>query len=88
VLSAQARQVLRQTEVFERAARSTAGEREPEVALAIDDCLPTAPLIQRLARLQARCPAMMVSLFTEGLGTAQRRVLDGSSSVGLGLLAR
>lgn len=86
MLSAQARQVLRQAEVFERAARSTACEQEPELVLAIDDFLPMAPLIHSLARLQARYPDMMVSLFTEGLGTTQRRVLDGSASVGLGFL--
>lgn len=85
-LAAQARQVLRQADVFERAAQSMADEQEPELALALDDFVPIAPLTHSLAGLQARYPDMTVSLFTEGLGSAQRRVVDGSASVGLGFL--
>lgn len=82
-LLGQARQVLRQAEVFERTAQAIAAGLEPELPIAIDSFVPTPPVIHCLAGLQARYPDLAVTLFTEGMGAAERRVRDGSATLGL-----
>lgn len=83
VLVAQARQVLRQAEVFERTAQAMAAGLEPELTVALDSFVPTQGVIQCLAHLQNRHPDLPVTLFTEGLGAAERRVREGSATLGL-----
>lgn len=83
VLATQARQVLTQADLFERAARSIAAGLEPELTLAIDSFVPTPPVIRGLDGLRQTYPNLMVTLFTEGLGAAERRVRDGSATLGL-----
>lgn len=83
VLVEQARQVLRQAAVFERSAQAMAAGLEPELTLAIDSFVPTAPVIRGLASLRERHPDLPVTLFTEGIGAAERRVRDGSATLGL-----
>lgn len=83
VLAVQARQVLRQAEVFERTAQAIAAGLEPELAIALDSFVPTPPVIRGLAGLQAHHPDLAVTLFTEGIGAAERRVRDGSATLGL-----
>ena len=82
-LAAQARQVLRQADVFERTAQAIAAGLEPELPIAIDSFVPTPPVIRSLASLQAQYPNLAVTLFTEGMGAAERRVRDGSATLGL-----
>lgn len=79
----QARQVLRQADAFERTAKAMSAGLEPGLALAIDSFMPTAPVIRGLASLQAHFPELAVTLFTEGLGAAERRVREGSATLGL-----
>lgn len=83
VLAGQARQVLRQADAFDRSARSMAEGLEPELTLALDSFAPTEPVIRGLAGLQALYPDLRVTLFTEGLGAAQRRVREGTATLGL-----
>lgn len=83
VLAAQARQVLRQAEVFELTARSIAAGLEPELSIALDSFVPTPPVIRSLASLQLAYPNLTVTLYTEGIGSAERRVRDGSAILGL-----
>ncbi|MFO6420245.1 LysR family transcriptional regulator [Hylemonella sp. W303a] len=83
VLAAQARQVLRQAEAFERTAQSMAAGLEPELSLAVDSFVPTPPLIRSLAGLRTQHPELAVTLFTEGMGAAERRVHEGSATLGL-----
>ena len=85
-LAAQARQVLRQAELFERTAGAIAEGLEPELSFAVDNMVPTAPVIRSLAGLQRRFPDLAVTLFTEALGGAERRVRSGSAALGLCLL--
>lgn len=82
-LAAQARQVLRQADVFERTAQAIAAGLEPELPIALDSFVPTPPVIRSLAGLQAQHPDLAVTLFTEGMGAAERRVRDGSATLGL-----
>ncbi len=82
-LAAQARQVLRQADLFERTAKAIATGLEPELPIAIDSFVPTPPVIRSLAGLQTEYPDLAVTLYTEGLGSAERRVRDGSATLGL-----
>lgn len=83
VLAAQARQVLRQAEAFERTAQAIAAGQEPELSIAVDSFVPTPPVIRCLAGLQAQFPDLTLTLYTEGIGAAERRVRDGSANLGL-----
>ena len=85
-LAKQARQVLRQAELFERTAQTIAEGLEPELTFAVDGMVPTQPVIRSLAALQARFPDLAVTLFTEGLGGAERRVRAGAAALGLCVL--
>lgn len=82
-LAAQARQVLMQADLFERMAGAISAGLEPDLAVALDSFVPTPPVIRSLAGLQARHPDLPVTLFTEGLGAAERRVRDGSATLAL-----
>lgn len=75
--------MLRQAEVFDRTARAIAAGLEPELPIAIDSFVPTPPVIRSLAGLQAEYPNLTVTLFTEGMGAAERRVRDGTATLGL-----
>ena len=85
-LATQARQVLRQAELFERTASAIAGGLEPELTFSVDSMVPTKPVIQSLAALQQRYPDLTVTLFTEALGGAERRVRSGSAALALCML--
>lgn len=82
-LAAQARQVLRQAEAFERTAQAISAGLEPELPIAIDSFVPTPPVIHSLAGLQSQYPDLAVTLYTEGMGAAERRVREGSATLGL-----
>lgn len=82
-LVAQARQVLRQADLFERSASAIAEGLEPELTFAVDGMVPTGPVIDGLAALQKRFPDLAVTLFTEALGGAERRVRAGAATLGL-----
>lgn len=86
VLATQARQVLRQAELFERTASAIAGGLEPELTFSVDSMVPTDPVIRTLGALQRRFPDLAVTLFTEALGGAERRVRSGSAALGLCML--
>lgn len=85
-LAAQARQVLRQAELFERTAGAIAGGLEPELTFSVDNMVPSGPVIRTLGALQQRFPDLAVTLFTEALGGAERRVQSGGAAIGLCLL--
>ena len=82
-LVAQARQVLRQADLFERSASAIAEGLEPELTFAVDGMVPTVPVIDGLGALQRRFPDLAVTLFTEALGGAERRVRAGAATLGL-----
>jgi DNA-binding transcriptional LysR family regulator len=85
-LTAQARQVLRQAELFERTASAIAGGVEPELTFAVDSMVPSELVIGNLASLQRRFPHLAVTLFTEAMGGAERRVRSGAAVLGLCML--
>jgi DNA-binding transcriptional LysR family regulator len=83
VLAQQARQVLRQAELFQNTATTIAAGMEPELTVAADSIVPTEPLIASLRNLQTTFPNLPVALYTEGLWSAERRVRNGSAALAL-----
>ena len=86
VLVGQARLVLASAARFEAVAAGTREGLEPELALAIDPLVPTAPLIDSLRALNETFPALPVSFSTEGLGGSLRRLRSGSAALAVCLL--
>lgn len=83
VLVDQARLVLASAARFEAVAASTRAGVEPELALAIDPLVPTAPLIESLRALSENFPDLPVSFSTEGLGGSLRRLRSGSAALAI-----
>jgi DNA-binding transcriptional LysR family regulator len=86
VLVEQARLILASAARFEVVAASTRSGLEPELAIAIDPLIPTAPLIESLRALSDTFPDLPVSFSTEGLGGALRRLRNGSAALAVCLL--
>ena len=86
VLVDQARLVLASAARFEAVAAGTRRGLEPELALAIDPLVPTAPLIDSLSALSDTYPDLPVSFSTEGLGGSLRRLRSGSVALAFCLL--
>lgn len=86
VLVDQARLVLASAARFEAVASATRTGLEPELVLAIDPLVPTAPLIDSLRALSKTYPDLPVRFSTEGLGGALRRLRAGSAALGICLL--
>lgn len=86
VLVGQARLVLASATRFEAVAASTRAGVEPELTIAIDPLVPTAPLIETLRALSETFRDLPVHFSTEGLGGSLRRLRSGSASMALCLL--
>ncbi|CUX65217.1 Transcriptional regulator, LysR family [Agrobacterium tumefaciens str. Kerr 14] len=86
VLVQQARIVLASAARFEAVAAGSRQGMEPELALAIDPLVPTAPLIESLRALHQTHPQLQINFSTEGLGGALRRLRSGDVSLALCLL--
>ena len=86
VLVGQARLVLASAARFEAVAKGARAGLEPELALAIDPMVPTAPLIESLRALHQKYPQLPVSFSTEGLGGALRRLRSGDAALAFCLL--
>lgn len=86
VLAEQARRVLATAAKFEAMAASTRAGHEPELALAIDPLVPTAPLIESIRALNDTFPDLMVAFSTEGLGGSLRRLRDRTAALAICLL--
>lgn len=86
VLVDQARRVLATATKFEAMAASTRAGLEPELTLAIDPLVPTAPLIQSLRALSVAFPDLVVTFSTEGLGGSLRRLRGGTAALAICML--
>jgi DNA-binding transcriptional LysR family regulator len=86
VLVDQAKLVLSSAARFEAVATGARGGTEPELALAIDPLVPTAPLIESLRALHQAYPHLPISFSTEGLGGALRRLRNGDVALAFCLL--
>jgi DNA-binding transcriptional LysR family regulator len=86
LLVEQARMVLASAARFEAVAANTRAGLEPELALAIDPLVPSAPLIESLRAIREAYPDLPVSFSTEGLGGAERRLRQGAAALAVCLL--
>jgi len=86
VLVDQARLVLASAARFEAVAARSRDGFEPELAIAIDPLVPTAPLIDSLQALRDQFPDLPVTFSTEGLGGSLRRLRAGTAALGICLL--
>ncbi|PLY40385.1 LysR family transcriptional regulator [Janthinobacterium sp. ROICE36] len=86
VLVEQARLVLASAARFEGVAMGTRAGLEPELVIAIDPLVPTAPLIASLSALSRTFPNLPVSFSTEGLGGSLRRLRNDRAAIGICLL--
>ena len=86
VLVEQARRVLASARKFEAVATSTRAGLEPELALAIDPLVPTAPLIDSLQALNTTFPDLSVTFSTEGLGGSLRRLRNRTAALAICVL--
>lgn len=86
VLVDQARLVLSSAARFEAVATGARGGVEPELAVAIDPLVPTAPLIESLRGLHETYPHLPISFSTEGLGGALRRLRSGDVALAICVL--
>jgi len=68
-------------EVWARDELAVAAGLEPELTLAVDNFLPTRPVIESLQALRDKYPNLPVTLFTEGLGAAERRLRNRSAAL-------
>lgn len=86
VLVDQARKVLATATRFEAVAAGTRAGIEPELALAIDPLIPTAPLIESIRALNLAFPDLAVTFSTEALGGALRRLRSRSAALAVCVL--
>lgn len=86
VLVAQARLVLGSAARFEAVAASTRDGLEPELTIAIDPLVPTAPLIDSLRALTEAYQVLPISFSTEGLGSSLRRLRANSAALAICLI--
>jgi DNA-binding transcriptional LysR family regulator len=83
VLVAQARRILGQVESLERIANAMSAGLEPRLVIAIDPFVPTLMIINLLRDLRSEFPDIAVTLHTEGIGAAERRVIAGTAAIGI-----
>jgi DNA-binding transcriptional LysR family regulator len=86
VLVDHARLVLASAARFEAVAAGTRAGLEPELVVAIDPLVPTAPFIDSLRALGATFPSLPVRFSTEGLGGSLRRLQSDPAAIGMCLL--
>ncbi|WP_197412212.1 LysR family transcriptional regulator [Rheinheimera sp. EpRS3] len=86
VLVEQARLVLASAARFEGVAKGVRMGLEPELVIAIDPLVPSAPFIESLSALSLAFPNLPVSFSTEGLGGSLRRLRNDSTAIGICLL--
>lgn len=86
VLVEQARHVLASAARFEAVAAGTRAGLEPELVIAIDPLVPSAPLIASLSMLSKTYPHLPVSFSTEGLGGSLRRLRSDAAAIAICLL--
>jgi len=86
VLVEQARLVLASAARFENAASLARSGLEPELVIAIDPLVPTAPLSASLSAMRVTFPDLPVIFSTEGLGGSLRRLRRDPSAIGICLL--
>ncbi len=82
-LLADAVDVIAHADSLRARARLMATGVEPELAIAADSVFPSALLATSLRAMQDLFPSLSVKLYSEVIGTAEKRLRDGEAQVGL-----
>jgi DNA-binding transcriptional LysR family regulator len=77
VILKDARRLIEGARTMKARAVSIMSDVEPELTLAVDATFPNALLMASLKALREEFPQLPVSVFTEGLGSAEQRLRDG-----------
>lgn len=82
-LVAQARRILLEVESLQSHAAAIGAGLEPELAIAVDSLFPSDPLLTALRALRDRFPQLPVTLYTEPVSAAERRLRAGEAHLAL-----
>jgi len=83
VILEDARRLVGGAEALRARAEQIASDVEPELTLAVDPMFPGGLVRESLRALAAMFPNLPVTVFTEGLGGAEQRLLDGTARLGI-----
>jgi len=86
VLARIAEHVVAQSAVFENTARAIHAGLEAELSLAVDCFVPAKVVAVSLQALAQQFPSVAVTVYREGIWSAERRVHGGSADLGIGML--
>ncbi len=75
--------VLAHADDLQARASAMASGVEPELTIATDSVFPSAPLAASLRELDRLFPGLPVTLYTEVIGAAERRLREGAAQIGL-----
>ena len=82
-LVAQARRILSEVDSLQSHASAIGAGLEPELAVAVDSLFPSPPLVAALRALRDRFPLLPVTLYTEPVSAAERRLRAGAAGLAL-----
>ena len=82
-LVAQARRILSEVDALQSHAASIGAGLEPEFAVAVDSLFPSAPLLDGLRALREQFLWLPVTLYTEPVSAAERRIRAGDANLAL-----
>jgi DNA-binding transcriptional LysR family regulator len=80
---ARAADVIARTEELQAMAGAMASGVEPELTIATDSIFPSGPLAASLRALAQLFEYLPVTLYTEQIGAAERRIREGTAQIGL-----
>lgn len=78
-----AQEVLAYADDLQAHAAAISSGVEPELTIAIDSVFPSGPLAASLRALDGHFPGLPVTLYTEMIGSAERRLREGVAQIGL-----
>ena len=82
-LVAQARRILSEVDSLQSHAAAIGAGLEPELSVAVDNLFPSAPLMDSLQALREKFPQLPVTLYTEPVAAAERRLRAGAANLAL-----
>jgi len=82
-LVAQARRVLSEADALQSHANAISAGLEPALAVAVDSLFPSAPLLATLQALRETFPQLPVTLYTEPISAAERRLRARDANLAL-----
>lgn len=82
-LVAQARRIVSDVDALQSHAAAISAGLEPELTVAVDNLFPSQPLLASLSGLRETFPQLPVTLYTEPVSAAERRLRSGAANLAL-----